>query len=243
MQLQKAYFAKIDMKTKKVGEHLTVQFNPADLSFNKTAQFAEIAIPGLDAPVLQFIRGGTETLTLELFFDATDLGMGQGAKGVAQDVYQFYELVKQDPDTHAPPICIFSWGGPPGEGSAGSQPVSDAPLYFTGVVESVDRKFVLFNPQGIPLRARVTVKMREYQTVEQMVSLLNSADHTKARVLKRRQRLDQVAAQEYDTPAEWRRIAVANNLDDPRRIPAGTILLVPPLKVESLTHGGEVDGN
>ena len=37
-------------------------------------QFAEVAIPGLDAPIIQFVRGQSETLTLDLFFDSTEKG-------------------------------------------------------------------------------------------------------------------------------------------------------------------------
>ncbi|MBC7909340.1 MAG: peptidoglycan-binding protein [Pyrinomonadaceae bacterium] len=233
--MQKAYFENLDSKTKK-GKKLRVQFNPTDLSFNKTAQFAEIAIPGLDAPVLQFIRGGTETLNLELFFDTTDEGMGDSAKSVTEKVNAFYELVKQDPDTHAVPVCRFSWGAPPSDETQKKKPVSYAPFYFTCVVESLDRKFLLFSPDGVPLRARVSVKLREYQTVEQMVANLNSADRTKAHVLKRRERLDQLSAQEYDSPAEWRRIAEANDIEDPRRVAPGTLLKLPPHRVESVTR-------
>jgi hypothetical protein len=244
VSLQKAYF--VSLETKGKIESLEVQFNPTDLAFSKTAQFAEIAIPGLDQPVLQFIRGGTETLTVELFFDTTDEGMGQGAKSVTELTDKFYQLVKQNPETHAPPRCRFSWGAvgveaKPVQGEAlgplaKGKEVSKAPFWFTGIVESVDRKFLLFSPEGVPLRARLTVKMREYQTVEQMVAKLQSADHTKARVLKRRERLDQISANEYDTPTEWRRIAEANDIEDPRRVSPGTILQVPPMGVESATQ-------
>lgn len=245
MSLQKAYFENLDTKDKK-NNKIEVQLNPTDLAFNKTAQMAEIAIPGLDQPVLQFIRGGTETLTVKLFFDTTDEGMGEGAKSVTELTDKFYQLVKQNSKTHAPPRCRFSWGSvgaesKPAQGEAlgplaKGKEVSKAPFWFTGIVESIDREFVLFSPEGIPLRARLTVKMREYQTVEQMVAKLESADHTKAHVLKRRERLDQISANEYDTPAEWRRIADANKLDDPRRVPPGTILEIPPMRVESATR-------
>ena len=60
-------------------EQIEVQYNPTELSWDKSAQFAEIAIPGLDAPLQQFVRGQAEKLTLELFFDTTDHGMGKGA--------------------------------------------------------------------------------------------------------------------------------------------------------------------
>jgi hypothetical protein len=61
---------------------ITVQFNPTEYTLNKGAQIAEIGIPGLDSPLLQFIRGQNERLTLELFFDTTAEGMGESAKNV-----------------------------------------------------------------------------------------------------------------------------------------------------------------
>lgn len=268
MSITIAYFENLDSKDPNpLNRKLRVQFNPAELSFNKTAQLAEIAIPGLDSPVLQFIRGGNETVTLELFFDTTDSGMGDGARSVTEQTDKFYRLVKQDSKTHAPPRVRFSWGnptpapptppetngqGPPAVPQEPATPptkpkagdvftskdaqVSYAPFWFTGIVESIDRKFLLFSRRGVPLRARLTVKMREYKTVEQMAAYLESADHTKAHVLKRRERLDQVAAREYDTPDEWRRIAAANGLEDPRRVPAGTLLKIPPVRPEANTR-------
>ena len=232
MSLEIAFIENLDMKDKRKNK-VKVQFNPAELSFNKTAQIAEIAIPGLDAPVLQFIRGSSETLTLDLFFDSTEKGMGDAAESVTPKVDDFYALVKQDAKLHAPPRCRFSWGEPPQLAGKINTEVSHAPFWFTCVVESLDRKFTLFSPKGIPLRARVTAKLREYQTVEQMVAKLESADHTKSRPFKRRERLDQIAAEEYGSPAEWRRIADANNLDNPRVVAPGTVLELPPMKVAS----------
>ena len=48
-----------------------VQFNPTEYTINKAVQIAEIAIPGLDEPILQFVRGQNEKLTMDLFFDTT----------------------------------------------------------------------------------------------------------------------------------------------------------------------------
>lgn len=211
---------------------------PTELSFSKSAQLAEIAIPGLDSPVLQFIRGGAETLSVDFFFDNTDEGMGDGAVGVTEKVDQFYRLVKQNQDTHAPPRLRFSWGQPVagativGALEPGAE-ASNAPFWFTCVVESVERRYLLFSPQGVPLRARLTVRMREYKTVEQMVAYLHSADHTQWHVLKRRERLDQISAEAYSTPAEWRRIADENEIENPLRLAPGTILRIPPMKPKS----------
>ncbi|HRW10967.1 MAG TPA: hypothetical protein P5121_37960, partial [Caldilineaceae bacterium] len=42
------------------------------------------------------------------------------------------------------------------------------------------------------------------------------------------ERLDQVAAKTYGNPSLWRLLAVANNIDDPAEVPAGTVLRLPP---------------
>src|SRR3974377_1537463 len=90
-------------------DEIKFQFNPTELSFNKAVQIAEIAIPGLDSPLLQFVRGQDETITMDLFFDTTENGMGVGAKSVTALTDQIYSLVKIDPNRHAPPICTFLW--------------------------------------------------------------------------------------------------------------------------------------
>src|SRR5262249_59865479 len=93
-------------------------------SYDKSAQLAESAIPGLDAPLQQFVRGQAEKLTLELFFDTTDEGMGEGAVSVTTKTDRIYQLVKIEPTRHAPPICTFIWSDQfPGSslnGNAGS---------------------------------------------------------------------------------------------------------------------------
>ncbi|MGB5059444.1 MAG: hypothetical protein WBO48_12150, partial [Candidatus Promineifilaceae bacterium] len=79
MSIQKATIQRLDAKLKPIpGERLTVSYNPTEITFNKGVQYAEIGIPGLDTPIQQFVRGQTETLTFDLFFDTTESGMGTG---------------------------------------------------------------------------------------------------------------------------------------------------------------------
>src|SRR5688572_12668911 len=90
---------------------ITVQFNPGEYTLSKGAQIAEIAIPGIDSPILQFVRGQTQTLSMELFFDTTQAGMGEGpvtdVRSLTEPVFQ---LVKIQSNTHAPPRIRFFWG-------------------------------------------------------------------------------------------------------------------------------------
>jgi hypothetical protein len=194
---------------------MPVQFNPTEYSLAKGAQIAEIAIPGLDSPVLQFVRGQTQTLKLELFFDTTRSGMDEGAIDVRTLTNGFAELVRIQPKTHAPPRIRVVWG---------------VGLSFTAIVDSVDQKFTLFAPTGVPVRATLNVSMREYRTLEEQLAELNlqSSDHTRTQTVVEGDTLASIAAELYGDPREWRRIADANPaVDDPTAPPAGTQVEVP----------------
>lgn len=142
--------------------------------------------------------------------------MGDEATDVRTLTGPFYQLVKIQPKTHAPPRIVFTWG--PG-------------WSFRAIVESVQQKFTLFNPLGIPLRATLTVAFREYKTLEEQLKELGleSSDHTKRRTVKSGDTLNRIAAEEYDDPGAWRVIADANPGIDPRRPTPGAVLEIPPL--------------
>jgi Contractile injection system tube protein/LysM domain len=209
-----------------------VQFNPAEFSLDKGVQIAEIAIPGLDSPLLQFVRGQNERMTVDLFFDTTESGMGPGATSVTKMTDRVYELVKIEPAGHAPPICTFVWNDKfPGmdiSDRAGNQRRTD----FQCVVESIKQKFTLFSPEGVPLRATLTLTLREYKTLKQQLDQLgkSSPDRTHSHIVQRGERLADIAAQYYRRPGEWRPIAEANDIEDPRRINPGIFLSIPPLQ-------------
>jgi hypothetical protein len=46
-----------------------VHFNPNQYSIEKSNQIVEVGVPGLSAPILQYVHGNTQTLTMQLFFD------------------------------------------------------------------------------------------------------------------------------------------------------------------------------
>jgi nucleoid-associated protein YgaU len=215
------------------GSPFKVQFNPSEYTLNKGAQFAEVPIPGLDQPVLQFVRGQTETLTVDLFFDTTDDGMAEGAKPVTTQTDRFYELIKIDRDTHAPPVLLFSWGtGFAGSGLSGRWASQKRENGFQGVVESVRQRFTLFSSEGVPLRATLTLTLKEYWSLEKQLERLDlrSPDHTHVRVVQRGDTLSRIAAAQYDDPAQWRAIAAHNGVVDPLDLWAGMVLDVPPIR-------------
>ncbi len=212
-------------------EFIPLQFNPGKLALERSNLIAEIGIPGLDAPLLQFVRGQNEKLNLELFFDTTEDGMGEGAISVTRHTDRIYELTKIEPERHAPPTCHFLWNDefPGNDVSAhvGNQKRNS----FWCIVESVKQEFTLFSSQGVPLRATLNVTLREFKPLEKQLAELNlsSPDRTRAHVVVSGDRLSAIAADHYERAGEWRRIADANGIEDPRRLRPGTILHMPPV--------------
>lgn len=212
-------------------ETIPVQFNPTDVTFDKSATLADVNIPGLDAPLVQFVRGQAEKVTLELFFDTTEDGTGAGATSVTTLTDKVYALVKIEPNGHAPPVCSFLWHYKfPGfdlPDRSGNQRRSQ----FRCVVENVKQKFTFFSPEGVPLRATLTVTLREYKTLETQLRQLNlnSPDRTQGHVVQQGETLSSIAARHYRRAGEWRRLAEENGIEDPRRLEVGAFLSVPPV--------------
>lgn len=208
---------------------IPVQFNPPEYTLAKAAQIAEIAIPGIDQPVLQFVRGQTQTLALELFFDTTRQGSTETkVVDVRTLTGPVAQLGRIQPNTHAPPRIRFVWG---------------LGLSFRAIVDSVQQKFTLFNPAGIPVRATLTVSFKEYKTLEEQLKELNlqSSDHTKVRMIKRGDTLSRIAFEEYGDASLWRFIADhernRNVLGDLRRLTPGTEIAVPAIDVLATRRG------
>jgi hypothetical protein len=236
MSLSKAHFQRLRRDLVGIDGEVEVQFNPNELTFNKSAQFAEVAIPGLDAPILQFVRGQSETMNVDLFFDTTEDGLLDEAFPVTLRTDLFYQLIKIDRDTHTPPVCRFVWGD---YGFAGSQmdgrwESQNASRHngFQCVVESVRQRFTMFSTNGLPLRATLTVTLKEYKTLDEQIAeiFMQSPDHTHSHVVQRGDTLARIAASRYDNPQEWRAIAEHNGLDDPLDLRPGQILEVPPIQ-------------
>jgi hypothetical protein len=214
-------------------KEVRAQVNPTEITFEKGVQIAEIGIPGLDAPVLQFVRGQSESLSLELFFDTTESGTaGSGVRPVTEETDRFYQLLKIDPETHAPPILQVSWGAAHHAGSKMEEPWSNQNREaFQCVVESVQQRFTLFSPDGVPLRATLTVKLKEYKSLEQQVREIDfrSPDRFRTWVVQARDTLSGIAGEVYGDPAAWRPIALHNRLVDPLALAPGQVLEIPPI--------------
>jgi hypothetical protein len=186
-------------------------FNPTEYQLQKSNNFAEIPIPGLESPPIQFIRGSAEKLSLELLVDTSDT-----LKDVRKEyINDLQRLTKIEAKLHAPPIVRFSWDGES----------------FVGVIESLNITYQLFTEQGVPLRAKLSLVLKEYRPAAVQIKEIkkSSPNVEKAYTVKRGDTLSSIAGAVYRDPTRWRAIASANSIQDPRELRPGTALLIPPL--------------
>jgi hypothetical protein len=188
--------------------------------------FAEVPIPGLDAPPVQYVRGKARTLSMELFFDSYET-----ARDVREHTGPIAALLSRRTQTLAPPVLIFSLGR----------------VQFRCVLVDAGLRFTMFLRDGTPVRATMSVRLQEYvdvgidiqqglflgsptvsAAVNAAADLVVAAAKGQVHVTVDGDTLSRLAAIYLGDAGRWRTIAQANRIDDPFALPAGTTLVIPP---------------
>jgi len=184
-----------------------VLYNPEEYKLEQGNTFAEVGIPGLNTPPIQYVRGRARTLSMDLFFDTYELD-----EDVRTYTDQIVQLLDKLPQTQAPPVLLFSMG----------------PFNFQCVLVDAGQRFTMFARDGTPVRSIIAARFLEYQPIEvQIQSGLFLGPPTLVSMTQG-QTLSSLAAGSLGDPARWRDIAVYNNIDDPFNIPSGQTILIPP---------------
>lgn len=226
------------------GERLGCLLNPESLHVARRAGVRRRhATTGLlsgagssDDPLL-YTGGGETTLSLELLFD---LGVG-GSTIQATDVRELtkplWELAESTEASAAgarPPVVRFLWG---------------KSWNVPGVVTAVAERLEHFGADGSPARswlrlrlARVSEDDAQAAAAPQLApaaagpegavadtgEVVHQVIGSGSDVAGTGERLEDVAFQYYGDPSAWRLIAAFNGITDPGRVPAGTLLRIPP---------------
>lgn len=202
--------AKAKITVEATGEVFPVMFNPEEYTLNKDNNFAAQAVPGLSGPILQFVHGNMRTLEMELFFDTYE-----AQTDVRQQTNNIVNLLNINSELHAPPVLRVAW----------------ASLQFRCVLARASQKYILFLPDGTPVRAKLTVSFSEYIDPNQEAKQVNrqTANYTKVHVVQHGETLSDIAGRLYKNAQVWRPIAILNNVENPRQLQAGQELQIPPL--------------
>ncbi len=193
-----------------------VLFNPEEYNVSRSVNYAKLDVPGTDSPIMQFISGGETSLNMTLFFDTQNDYIRKTSDDVRDYMQPIMNALWIDGKLHAPPEAAFSWGG----------------CFFKGIITDAKQSFTMFLPSGIPVRARleITFKSSEDALGVRKRSPFESPDRTKARRASKGAQLWRLADAEYGDPKYWRVIADLNKLYNPRKLPEGRLLQLPPLK-------------
>ena len=209
---------KLTITAAEIGMQIVVPFNPTEYGIERAVRWAEIAIPGLDAPVLQWVRGDGDTLTLDLFLDVTDAmeeGVIIGPDVRAQFVGPLEVLTRQHGTLHRPPVVSVHWGL--------------NPVIASAVAQRLSVTYNLFDVAGRPARgtARLTLRQHTSASTQLAEAGRNSPDRNNVTTVRQGDTLPAIAHREYRDARRWRAIAVANGIADPLGLTPGQALLIP----------------
>ncbi|MCC6437411.1 MAG: LysM peptidoglycan-binding domain-containing protein [Acidimicrobiales bacterium] len=201
------------------GSRLPCLFNPSQLQLSRANSWRADVVPGREAPELSFTGGQAGSLSLDLTFDTT-------AEGTPVTSYttKLLDLMKIDTslagydesaNNGRPPWVKFHWGD----------------LHsFKAVIASIDISFTYFARSGMPLRAKVGLKLTQYEP-DANWGPQNPTSGTpkpqRTHQVTHGETLDRIAARHYNDPTQWRLIAGANGITDPLAVTPGTTLAIP----------------
>lgn len=181
---------------------VTVQFNPESLKLT----FANQDNGGAGSPAGQSTGSGTSKMAVELLFDTT--ADGSDVRANTEKVAYF---VMAEPGRTQPGLS-FEWGS----------------FIFRGVVKSMDETLDYFSEEGKPLRATISLSV-ERPTIEFIPApgAAGAGPGTGATAplepARTNDNMQSVAARNGNS-GDWKSMAAANNIDDPLRLPPGSLI-------------------
>jgi len=198
---------------------VTCHFNPNEISISKSNSWEPQNSSGTNLPDVHFKGEGARSLTLSLIFDSYE-----ARTDVRADTNKVLALMDAPEDKSRnsqhtrPPHVMFRWG---------------SFETFPAVITQLSQKFTLFLESGLPVRATLGLTLQEVpqQAAKNQAQGQNptsrAAGAQRVRTVQPGDTIDLIAADELGQPSDWRHLAEANNLDDPRRLRPGQALLIP----------------
>lgn len=192
---------------------LNFMFNPKEYTISKSNSWKTRPVKGKNVPRVRFQHGEAIQLKLQLTFDTYEDGTDvRKHTDVLWKMMMVDESKKSsDSDKAEPPKVRFKWG----------------PFSFKAVIKSLSQKFTLFKEDGTPLRTTVDITLQQVQDTHDFPSQPGGGRATQSTVVQPQQgqRLDNVAADQTGNAGNYRAVADANNIDNPKKQPSGPLTI------------------
>ena len=185
-------------------------FNPQSLKVTYQNQSAGGGQPGGSSR--QRTGNATTKLAVELLFDTTDKGtdVRELSDCVAFFIRPDEEAGSGSDSNRVPPAVLFAWGS----------------FLFPGVMDSMDETLDYFSENGVPLRATISLSItRQSLKVEKSKKKRKAGGSEQLKNPQFKDTVQAVAARNGN-PDDWKKIAAANNIDDPLRLKPGSLINV-----------------
>jgi hypothetical protein len=209
-----------------------VQINPESISRNFSIKYNEPDTKGTPGTEMQFDKVNPEELELRFIMDGTGvvaqsslpsadlLGsvMNQlpSAAYVSVRVAQLQAAVYDFKDeSHRKPFLLVQYGK----------------LVFMGLLMNMGINYNLFSPEGIPLRAEITLKLKAHTPFKDSMALLSllSPDLSRHHLVLAGENILRICDDVYEDEKYYLEVAKANKLTNFRNLQPGTQLILPPI--------------
>ncbi|MCA9934697.1 MAG: LysM peptidoglycan-binding domain-containing protein [Ardenticatenaceae bacterium] len=189
-------------------------FNPEWYTVTKTNEYdqgAQLVKP----PKPEFKRFGRSTLTLsQLIFDTYETG--DDLTSITNKLWDFMRPVDSNDPKSSPPEVKFKWSS----------------FEFTAVITNMTVKYTLFDKDGKPVRAEVSMTFIQSEDPTRYPHQNPTSGGGPIQELHRvvsGDRLDLIATEAYGDATKWRHIAEYNKIRNPRDLRPGQLITIPPL--------------
>ncbi len=210
--------------TEQDGEHpqFVLPVNPEQWAQKFKVEYDAKPAHGAQGVEGKFKSSAPEELRLDFVFDGTDSIYGYEYLGtsVPDQIQEFKSVVYTlTGEIHQPKFLKIIGLG----------------ISFDCFLTDLQITYVLFKPDGTPLRAKLSATFLNYKETERRVreERKSSPDLTHVRMVKAGDNLPLMTYRIYKDPKYYLEVAKANRLTNFRRLPAGQDILFPPFEKAS----------
>ena len=211
-------FKEKDFKEEDTDRLFTAPINPESFTKNYKVELDARTGHGQPGTGPGYKSTAPEELKLEFVLDGTTTMFGYVSPNetVTRQLEKFLKCVYDfDGDIHRPRFLIVHWG---------------SQVKFPCVLSNLDVNHTLFDPDGEPLRVKITATFMSYQTDESRAAAerLQSPDLTHRRIVKEADRLDLMTHKIYKSASYFLQVARINGLSTVRQLVPGDEIYFPP---------------
>jgi hypothetical protein len=214
-------FDKNDFKVEDKSKLFTTPVNPESFTKNYKVELDTQRSHGQPTTNPKYKSSAPQELKIDFILDGTNTIEGYTDEYKKLNVHAQLEkllacVYDNSQEIHRPRFLRVQWG---------------TEIDFNCVLSSLDINHTLFNPDGSPLRVKVSASFIHYvSTEEQAKSKENkSADLTHYKKVNEGDRLDLMTYNVYNNPKYFLQIAKVNDLTSVRKLTPGLQIYLPPL--------------